>query len=123
MLWDLIKAAIRDIELNNEISFGNETWNRLKQLEKEIYKWQHEDNPVTENHRIYHAMTDHQKTLLKAARDMNGASILDHKYDEIREARELENLGYVTLEHAERSRHMYVYIAIKGRLILKENGV
>lgn len=41
MLWNIIKKAIHDIEMNNDLRFGNESWERLKQMEKEILAWQY----------------------------------------------------------------------------------
>ena len=40
MLWNIIKRAVRDIEISNNIQFGDESWTRLKQMEAEIYQWQ-----------------------------------------------------------------------------------
>lgn len=35
-MLDLIRKAIRDIEVLNNLQFGNETWKRLRQLDREI---------------------------------------------------------------------------------------
>jgi transcription antitermination factor NusG len=36
MLWNIIKKAIHDIEMNNDLRFGNQSWERIKQMEREI---------------------------------------------------------------------------------------
>lgn len=41
-VWGLIKQAINDIEIRNNIKFGNTAWDRIKQLEEEILSLQRE---------------------------------------------------------------------------------
>lgn len=41
MVWNIIKRTIHDIEMNNDLRFGDESWTRLKQMEKEILAWQY----------------------------------------------------------------------------------
>ena len=36
MVWNIIKRAIHDIEMNNDLRFGNQSWERIKQMEREI---------------------------------------------------------------------------------------
>lgn len=37
--WKIIKQAIRDIEVQNNISFGNEAWKIIKRMDKELTEY------------------------------------------------------------------------------------
>jgi hypothetical protein len=117
MLWEIIKRAIRDIETNNKLEFGNESWNRLKEMERDIYAWQGKIEQEQQSSRIYDALTDYQKLLLRQS--VSGDSILTHEESKMREARQLEKRGYIELVFNERHGRAYaVHITIFGRELL-----
>jgi hypothetical protein len=117
MLWEIIKRAIRDIEINNKLEFGNESWNRLKQMEAEIYQWQGKIEQEQQSSRIYDALSDYQKLLLRQS--VGGDSILTHEESKMREARQLEKRGYIELVFLERHGRAYAaHITVFGRELL-----
>jgi endonuclease/exonuclease/phosphatase family metal-dependent hydrolase len=120
MVWDIIKRAIRDIEMNNDLRFGNESWERLKQMEKEILAWQYKLEQENQQSGVWAAMTESQKLLLRHS--VHGADVLTHEESKMRDARELEKRGYIQLEFNERHGRAYAaHITLFGRELL--NGV
>lgn len=117
MLWEIIKRAIRDIEINNKLEFGNESWNRLKEMEREIYQWQERIEREYQSARIWNALTNSQQLLLRQS--VNGDSILTHEESKMREARDLEKRGYIQLVFNERHGRAYAaHITLFGRELL-----
>jgi hypothetical protein len=117
MLWEIIKRAIRDIEINNKLEFGNESWNRLKEMECDIYAWQGKIEQEQQSSRIYDALSDYQKLLLRQS--VSGDSILTHEESKMREALQLEKRGYIELVFNERHGRAYAaHITIFGRELL-----
>jgi endonuclease/exonuclease/phosphatase family metal-dependent hydrolase len=118
MVWNIIKKAIHDIEMNNDLRFGNESWERLKQMEKEILDWQYKLEREKENTGVYAALSDYQKRLLKNSTRI-GFDILSHEEINLREARDLEKRGYIELVFNERHGRAYAaHITIFGRELL-----
>jgi hypothetical protein len=117
MLWEIIKRAIRDIEINNKLEFGNESWNRLKEMEREIYQWQERVEKEYQSARIWNALTDNQQLLLRQS--VTGADVLTHEERKMREALQLEERGYIRLVFNERHGRAYAaHITIFGRELL-----
>lgn len=117
MVWDIIKRAIHDIEMNNDLRFGNESWERLKQMEKEILAWQYRLEQEQQSSSVYDALSDYQKHLLNASQ--TGDSVLTNEEDKLRQARDLKKRGYIELVFNERHGRAYsAYITLFGRELL-----
>ena len=70
--------------------------------------------------RVYDVLTDFQIELLENGYRV-GRTIQDSDEDRLREARELEAEGYVSIsETGYGSRHYYVHATFKGRLLLAD---
>jgi hypothetical protein len=118
MVWDIIKRAIHDIEMNNDLRFGNESWERLKQMEKEILAWQYRLEQEQQSSAVYNALSPYQKRLLKHSTRI-GFDILSHEEVNLREARDLVKRGYIELVFNERHGRAYAaHITIFGRELL-----
>lgn len=42
-VWELLKQFVRDMETLNGVKFGNESWNLVKQLERDIQAYIYEE--------------------------------------------------------------------------------
>jgi uncharacterized protein (DUF934 family) len=118
-MWHIIKKHVKEIELRNNIAFTDTAWETFKQMESEIWQWLNQsDNSLP----AWSSLTAYQKMLLKSASGKYGSSALAHEEDHMRDARELEELGLLTIQFDYRHGRSYsFYTTAKGRELEQRN--
>lgn len=125
-LHHIIKRHMSALEDMLNTRFEDKSREIFKRMGNEILDWERSinaDMPVREEVAVWNSLTDYQRRLLNVAQSKYGTSILESEPEHIREARELEAHGYLSIKQPAQTdaRYYICYLTIEGRQLLNVN--
>jgi hypothetical protein len=124
-LKDIINRAVKDIEKACKIQLTTEAQDVINRLEEEICNWERNLEvplPPRKEVQIWNAFTDFQRRLLDVSQNKFGSAIMDSQQNDMRQARNLEACGYITITRRyETDKFVICRLTVSGKKLLDVN--
>jgi hypothetical protein len=124
-LKDIINRAVKDLEKQSKIRFGDAAWNVINRLEEEICNWERNLEvplPPRKEVQIWNTFTEFQRRLLDVSQNKFGSAIMDLQQSDMRQARNLEACGYITITRRyETDKFVICRLTVSGKKLLDLN--
>jgi hypothetical protein len=124
-LKDILDRAVKDIEKACKIRLGAEAQNVINRLEEEIQNWERNLEvplPPRKEVQLWNTFTEYQRRLMDVSQNKFGSAIMDSQQSDMRQARNLEACGYITITRRyETDKFVICKLTVSGKKLLDAN--